>query len=179
MTGPDHYREGVRVRVGDKLGTVHREVRTVVVRADSGELGYFVPSFVQLLDQPSDAPADVVPLGEQNDAQRRVGKLALELAGRLLGQIRAGELASAQLRHIAISDDQLARYRELIESLVADHHRLDPEHDPTAPGAPMAEHGTARGIRGHSVAAEPLCAPCDALLAELQRAGLAREVLPQ
>ncbi|TCO64924.1 hypothetical protein [Actinocrispum wychmicini] len=111
-------------------------------------------------------------------AQRHVAKLALGLAGRLLQLFATGQQGHPGepcVRTGWVQHGAVARWRELHETLVADYVALDPEHDPTAPGAPTREHGTARGIRFHGAADEPLCDECAAFFDELKRAGLVRE----
>lgn len=74
---PD-FLEGARVQVGDRLGVVHRDIRTIAVRGDDGELGYFEPSAVQLVDQPAAAPEPDAVLVEYARFRRNVHQYAAD-----------------------------------------------------------------------------------------------------
>lgn len=111
------------------------------------------------------------------NVQRAVSKHALDLAARLLGLLlRQGRFAGDELRSVPVSTRQLADWRDLLEQLLQDHYRLDPERDQAAADAIFHGHGEGRGIRGHHAVGEPLCDLCASFLAELQSAGLVREV---
>ncbi|MCE7008754.1 hypothetical protein LWC34_38975 [Kibdelosporangium philippinense] len=107
--------------------------------------------------------------------QRRVTKLALDLARRLLSTFTTGEKAHPgrpSVRTGWVAEESLNRWRELMTSLVADHAAFDPEHGLSAPGVVDDVHGTNHAIIRHYESGEDLCRPCATLRGELQRAGL-------